>query len=57
MTEQQIKNSIELCKNQPVSKVLQLFRFWGPEQVKAMAEYFGCANNETTVAAHLINGR
>lgn len=57
MTEQQIKNSIQLCKNQPVSKVLQLFRFWGQSEVKAMAEYFGCNADETTVAAHLINGK
>lgn len=57
MTREQIENSIELCRNQPVSKVLQLFRFWGDSEVKAMAEYFGCEANETTVAAHLINGR
>ena len=57
MTEQQIKNSIELCKNQPVSKVLQLFRFWGKSEVEAMAKYFKCDANETAVAAHLINGR
>lgn len=57
MTEEQIKNSIQLCKNQPVSKVLQLFRFWGQEEMKAMAKYFKCNANETEVAAHLINGK
>ena len=57
MTEQQIKNSIELCHNQPVSKVLQLFRFWGQKEIDAMAKYFNCDNNETAVAAHLIVGK
>ena len=57
MTKEQIENSIQLCKNQPISKVLALFRFWGQSEVKAMAEYFGCDANETTVAANLINGK
>lgn len=57
MTEEQIKNSIALCKNQPVSKVLTLFRFWGPNEVKAMAKYFNCDENPTTVASRLILGR
>lgn len=57
MSEEQIKNSIQLCKNQPVSLVLRLFRYWGQEEVEAMAKYFGCDANETDVAAHLIAGR
>jgi hypothetical protein len=57
MTEEQIKNLIALCKNQPVSKVLALFRFWGPNAVKAMAKYFNCDENPTTIASRLILGR
>lgn len=57
MTEEQIKNSIELCKNQPLSKILQLFRFWGEEEVKAMAKYFKCEETKGVVALHLMMGR
>lgn len=57
MTEEQIKNSINLCKNQPLSKILQLFRFWGPEEVDAMANFFGCPKDEHHVAMHLMMGR
>lgn len=57
MTEEQIQNSIALCKNQPVSQVLRLFNYWGKSEVEAMAKYFGCEPNETAVAARLILGR
>lgn len=57
MTETQIRNSIDLCKDQPLSKILQLFRFWGQEEIDAMAEYFHCEKDKNMVAMHLMMGR
>ena len=57
MTEQQIKNSIELCKDAPVSSVMRLMDVWRRSDIEDMARYFKCDNNKTTVAAHLIAGR
>lgn len=57
MTEQQIKNVIDLCKGQPLSKVDQLGRIYRQYQIDAMAKYFNCHNDWTTVMAHLINGK
>jgi len=57
MTEEQIRNSIELCKNQPLSRITQLFNYWGQEELDAMADYFNCQHDKTTVAMHLMVGR
>ena len=57
MTEEQIKNSIELCKNHPLSEILRLFQYWGQEEIDAMAKYFKCEADQNTVAFHLMIGK
>ena len=58
MTTQQIKNAIDLCKGEPVSKIMQLFSYgmWRGDAVADMAEYFGCQNDKSEVAFHLSIG-
>jgi hypothetical protein len=57
MTKQQIENSLELCHNQPLSMILRLFDYWGPEELNDLAEHFNCEKDKTVVAMHLMMGR
>ena len=58
MSNEQIRNSINLCKGQPISKILQLFSAfgWRRAQMEAMAEYFHCPKTNEDVAMHLHMG-
>ena len=59
MTTQQIENAIDLCKGEPVSKILQLFSMgmWRSDAVADMAKYFGCSPDRDSVALNLSIGR
>ena len=59
MTTQQIENAIDLCKGEPVSKIMQLFSMgmWRSDAVKDMADYFGCNPDRDSVAMNLSIGR
>lgn len=58
MTEQQIKNAINLCKGEPLGKIMQLFNLgmWRAAQTKDMSDYFKCENTKEAVAFHLQRG-
>lgn len=58
MTTEQIENLIKLCKGQYVSDILKLCGWaWSEQDIKDMAEYFGCANNKVAVAMRLSMGK
>ena len=58
MTPQQIQNNIDLCKGEPVEKILRLFKLgmYRESQIKQFAEYFGCSADKHEVALHLSMG-
>lgn len=58
MTDQQIKNAINLCKGNPTAKIMQLFSMglWGQDEVKAMSKYFHCEATKEAVAERLRLG-
>ncbi|MBR6347459.1 MAG: hypothetical protein IKR80_00740 [Spirochaetales bacterium] len=58
MTTQQIENAIDLCKGEPVPKIMQLFSMgmWRADAIKDMAEYFGCSPDRESVALNLSIG-
>ena len=58
MTTEQINNAIDLCRFQPVEKILRLFGLygWGQSQLEDMAKHFNCAVDKNEVAEHLSMG-
>ena len=57
MSDEQLQNCLAICKNQPISTIVNALDYWGPDAHAKFAEHFNCKNEKHEIALHLMMGR
>lgn len=55
MTTQQAKNIVDLCKGEPLGKVMQLLNLYPSSVIKELASHLNCLPTKIDVAAKLTS--
>lgn len=55
MTVQQAKNIVDLCKGEPLGKIMQLLNLYPSNEIKDLAKHLNCLPTKIDIAARLTS--